>query len=110
VDPDFDSVYGWRLGAELFVWEPWILRVGYGNLPSPAPDQAIATNILGSDVQVISVGADWRFMPTGALQAFAQWHLFDEQSVTETAAGSVPAAWSMDGNILTVGAGVQLKF
>jgi long-subunit fatty acid transport protein len=109
-DPEFDNTLSWRTGVELTPWDSWTFRAGYGLIPSPAPDQSGATNILGSDTQILSIGAEWRFFPTASLQAFGQWHLLEEQEVTESITTRTPPAWSAENSVFSAGAGIQWKF
>lgn len=103
----FKDTFVPKLGAEYAVSKTWKLRAGYGFHPSPAPDQGGTTNVIDSDVHIITLGAAHDLSADFRIEGYFQWHLLAGQSVTESNSSAVPNRWEVTGSFLVFGLGIR---
>ncbi|MDF7826305.1 outer membrane protein transport protein [Pontiellaceae bacterium B12227] len=61
VPKNWDDVISIRLGGEYALGESWLLRAGYVWDESPVPDSTRAPEMPGSDRQMLTFGAGWKW-------------------------------------------------
>ncbi len=120
-DPGLEDSWGIAFGTE---WGAFVrdgfrldLRGGYNYKPTPLPDQTDVSNVVDSDLHIVSGGAgvtvkalsDFLRKPF-SIDTFFQYHYLEPRMVHKSDPTSDVGDYEVTGSVLNIGAGMTVRF